>query len=127
MGIDIYMRWDGITEQEKQSQLTGFSVTSGHLGYLREAYHGGPYATKKLVPEAFEAEDAGYEAQISAELMRARLPEVIETCLHREQHVYGKTNVTKDSPIALAFVQFVELAEKQEAATGIPVTVRASF
>jgi hypothetical protein len=32
----------------------GFSVEHGHLGYLREAYHGEPYATRVLVPESFE-------------------------------------------------------------------------
>jgi predicted Rossmann fold nucleotide-binding protein DprA/Smf involved in DNA uptake len=45
MGIDIYARWKGQTRQEQEAQYTGFSVVHGHLGYLREAYHGEPYAT----------------------------------------------------------------------------------
>jgi hypothetical protein len=46
MGIDIYMRWKGQTDEETQAQFVGFSVVHGHVGYLREAYHGAPYATK---------------------------------------------------------------------------------
>src|SRR5579859_2358021 len=53
MGIDIYAKWDGMTEAEEDEQYRSLlSAEHGHLGYLREAYHGEPYATKVLVPEA---------------------------------------------------------------------------
>ena len=42
MGIDIYARWRGQTEEEQHAQITSFSVVHGHVGYLREAYHGEP-------------------------------------------------------------------------------------
>ena len=51
MGIDLYARWDGMTEAEAEAQITGFSITAGSVGYLREAYHGGPYVTAWLAPE----------------------------------------------------------------------------
>jgi hypothetical protein len=76
MGIDIYLEWDGMKKEEKNAQATGFSITSGNVGYLREAYHGGPYATRILVREAFEAENC--RAQIPAEIMRDRLNHVTE-------------------------------------------------
>ena len=76
MGIDIYLKWDGMTEEDQQQQYTGMSTTSGDVGYLREAYHGGPYATKILVREAFEAENC--EAEIPAETLRERLTHVTE-------------------------------------------------
>ncbi|NBT75130.1 hypothetical protein EBZ80_24225 [bacterium] len=76
MGIDIYLEWDGMEEEEKQAQATGFSVTSGNVGYLREAYHGGPYATRILVREAFDAEDC--RAEIPAAVLRERLTRVTE-------------------------------------------------
>lgn len=76
MGIDIYLKWDGMTEEEKKAQYSGFSTTAGKTGYLREAYHGGPYATKMLVREAFEAESC--EAEIPAAVMRERLTHVTE-------------------------------------------------
>lgn len=53
MGIDIYAAWDGQTVADRQAQYTGFSTTAGSVGYLREAYHGGPYVTNWLMPEAF--------------------------------------------------------------------------
>ena len=71
MGIDIYLEWEGKDKQAKDDQLVGFSTTSGHVGYLREAYNGGPYATHILVKEAFESEDC--RAEIPAAAMRARL------------------------------------------------------
>jgi hypothetical protein len=76
MGIDIYLHWSGQTEEEKKAQYTGFSIDAGRTGYLREAYHGGPYATHILVREAFESETC--QAQIPAAVMRERLTSVTE-------------------------------------------------
>lgn len=76
MGIDIYLKWADMTESDKQAQYTGFDTTAGSTGYLRESYHGGPYATKMLVREAFEAESC--EADIPAAVMRERLTHVTE-------------------------------------------------
>lgn len=76
MGIDIYLEWDGQTEEDRKKMATGFSTTSGDVGYLREAYHGGPYATQILLREAFEAEDC--RAQIPAAVLRERLTYVTE-------------------------------------------------
>jgi hypothetical protein len=30
MGIDIYAKWDGMTDAEKKAQVTGFSVEHGY-------------------------------------------------------------------------------------------------
>jgi hypothetical protein len=57
MGIDIYLKWKDMDERDQSAQLAGFCTTAGSVGYLRESYHGGPYATKILVREAFEAEN----------------------------------------------------------------------
>lgn len=76
MGIDIYLKWAGMEEEEKSQQHTGFSTVHGHVGYLREAYHGGPYATQILVREAFDADNC--EAEIPAATMRERLTRVTE-------------------------------------------------
>lgn len=76
MGIDIYLEWEGQTEAERQQMCTGFSTTSGNMGYLREAYHGGPYATQILLREAFESEDC--RAKIPAAVLRERLTHVTE-------------------------------------------------
>lgn len=86
MGIDIYAKWKNISEKEEKSQYTGFSVNSGDVGYLREAYHGGPYVTKFLVQEAFEQG----EAKIPAKLLRERLPSAVLMALYRNKQVYEK-------------------------------------
>ena len=122
MGIDIYMRWPGQTPAEKEAQYTGFDITQGHTGYLREAYHGTPYATRVLVPEAFETG----EATIPAATLRERLPATIETHLRRCREVYDDDSVTAESPSARSFAAFVELAERKELELGHPVTIECS-
>lgn len=76
MGIDIYLSWPKMTKKQKKAQCTGFSIFSGDVGYLREAYHGGPYPSKILVREAFESNDC--KARIPASVMRQRLTDVTE-------------------------------------------------
>jgi len=81
MGIDVYAKWDEQTEAERQAQFTGFSIVSGDVGYLREAYHGEPYATRVLFPECF-SDDVG-EVAIPAITLRERLPEAINATTQR--------------------------------------------
>lgn len=76
MGIDVYLQWNGMTEKEKARQITGFSPVVGEVGYLRESYHGGPYATHIFFREAFEAESC--MAEIPAAVMRERIDSVTE-------------------------------------------------
>lgn len=71
MGIDIFLTWDGIEKRPQDDKIEIFSTTSGHLGYLRESYAGGPYATQILVREAFESDTC--RCRIPAAKMRARL------------------------------------------------------
>jgi hypothetical protein len=33
MGIDIYAKWDGMTEAQEDAQVTGLSVDHGRVGY----------------------------------------------------------------------------------------------
>jgi hypothetical protein len=87
MGIDIYARWEGQLPEEVGEQLkVWLSATDGAVGYLREAYHGEPYATKHLVPEAFDNPDG---ATISATKLRERLPEALRLAEVRERTIYG--------------------------------------
>ena len=125
MGIDIYMHWKNQTEKEKEAQFKGYDTTIGDAGYLREAYHGDPYATQLLVPEAFAAKEC--EAKIAAALLKKRLPEVIKAAIKREKTIYKEKNVTKQTPSVASFTHFVELAEKKEKETGEPVTISASY
>jgi hypothetical protein len=126
MGIDIYAKWQGQTEAEAKAQIVGFSVVHGHIGYLREAYHGEPYATQYLVSEAFESSNG--EAQIAASVLRERLPETIRLAKERQRDVYGREGRIPDSdPEIKSFIDFVELCERKEEETGAPVTIVASY
>lgn len=87
MGIDIYARWPGQSKAEADAQLTGFDATAGDVGYLREAYHGGPYVTKYLVAEAFDCESG--EATIPARTLRDRLPTAVLMHIYRHHKLYG--------------------------------------
>ena len=123
MGIDIFTRWNGQTEEERTAQNTGFSVHHGHVGYLREAYHGTPYATTYLVAEAFE----NGQAQIPAAVLKARLPLTIKLVTEREEQLYGTTDRSEIERVIASFIDFVQLCERKEAETGEPVTILASF
>ena len=61
------------------AKITGFSTGHGHVGYLREAYHGGPYATKVMFPESWESDDG--TARLPAQLLKERLPHAIEAAV----------------------------------------------
>lgn len=123
MGIDIYARWPKQTKEEKEAQYTGFDATAGRVGYLREAYHGGPYATRVLVPEAF-ADDNADGDYISAATLRERLPETLETAMARSRAIYGEEARPE---ILQSFVDFVELCERKERETGRPCYIVASY
>lgn len=126
MGIDIYAKWKGQTAKEEEAQVTGFSVVQGHAGYLREAYHGQPYATKYLVSEAFDSPNG--EAEIPASVLRERLPETIRLAKERQRDVYGREGRILDSdPEIKSFIDFVDLCELKEEETGEPVTIIASY
>ena len=38
MGLDIYVHWSGMTEADREAQITGF-MTSPNVGYLRHSWH----------------------------------------------------------------------------------------
>ena len=123
MGIDIYMRWDGMTEEDREKQYTGFDATVGEVGYLREAYHGGPYATHYLVEVAFE--DGADDVHIPAKELRKRLPLTKEIVIQRFRDVY-KEEIEEDNVFVKAFEDFVKLSEALEE-EGRKPTVYASF
>jgi hypothetical protein len=123
MGIDIYMRWDGMTEEDRDKQITGFDATVGEVGYLREAYHGSPYATQYLVEEAFE--DGADEVHIPATELRKRLPLTKEIVIQRFRDVY-KEEIEEDNAFVKAFEDFVKLSEALEE-EGRKPTIYASY
>ena len=126
MGIDIYARWNGQTDEEIDAQyMSCFSPHHGSMGYLRESYHGEPYATQYLVAEAFEHPES--KAEIPAAILRERLAHTLALVAERERIVYHETNPEEIGAIQHSYTEFVELCERKEAETGEPVTIIASF
>jgi len=123
MGIDIYAEWDGMTDAEKKAQITGFSAEHGHVGYLREAYHGEPYATKVLVPEAFEE----LRVPIYAGTLQGRLPAVLVIAEQRERVIYGETDPAEIERVLDSYRDFVALCARKEQETGEPCLIIASY
>jgi hypothetical protein len=128
MGIDIYANWPSQTKAEAEAQVTGLSIAHGHIGYLREAYHGEPYATRVLVPEAFDHEANPDGAPIPAETLRERLAETLDTATRRQRLVYDEGPDNQNTRTVLkSFSDFVELCERKERETGEPCSIRASY
>ncbi len=122
MGIDIYAKWPDQTEEEKKAQITGFNIDAGHTGYLREAYHGEPYATKYLLPEAFEKG----EAEIPAATLKERLPKTLGIAAERAYLLYKERGEMLQITLQ-SFIDFVELCETKEKETGKPCNIIASY
>lgn len=123
MGIDIYARWRNQSPAERDAQFTGFSDQHGHVGYLREAYHGEPYVTQFMVSEAFEQ-----DAAIPAKTLRARLPRAIALCKQRYRKLYRLSAKSDETRAACqSYQDFVALCEQKEAETGEPVVIHASW
>jgi hypothetical protein len=111
MGIDIYAHWKGQSADETEVQTRQWlSIASGSMGYLREAYHGEPYATQYLCAEAFETDDG---AQIGATVLR-------------ERAIY-QSEAKEIEAVKQSFRDFVALCERKEKETGEPVRIIASY
>lgn len=102
MGIDIFLLRDGEKVQE-DDKVDWLRKNQGHVGYLREEYHGGPYATQLLVDEAFES--LNYTAKIPAAVLRQRLTTAQNTQKAvaprvSEQIIYALRVLTEKNKIA---------------------------
>ena len=124
MGIDIYAKWDDMTEAEEIAQHNAlFSADKGHVGYLREAYHGEPYATKVLVPEAFQE----LRVPIYAATLKDRLPATLVVAEQRERKIYGTTDQAEIERVLQSYRDFVALCARKEAETDEPCLIIASY
>lgn len=123
MGIDIYARWRGQTDAEREAQAKAWlSTTGGEFGYLREAYHGEPYATRHLCREAFECESAF----IPSAVLHERLPETLRLAEERERTIY-KSDERSIEEVKQSFRSFVGLCALKERETGAQVLIVANF
>jgi hypothetical protein len=124
MGIDIYAEWTGMTQAERAAQFGCCGVGFGHVGYLREAVPGQPYATLALVPEAFQGDD---RVPVYAEKLEERLPAALEIAERREREIYGVSDQAEINRVLKSYRDFVSLCTRKEAETGEPCLIIANF
>lgn len=111
MGADIYLKWEGQTEEEEDAQIMGFAVTLGRYGYLRGAYNGhiGWDAIQQLFDGIKEFPEEDWIVDIK--ILKNNL-DILEKTLfitHKEEF-YSKDG--KDFEIQ-SYRDFVALAEKK--------------
>lgn len=129
MGIDIYATWRDQSAADRDKQAAAWlSAADGDVGYLREAYHGAPYATRVLVPEAFDLETYPEGAPILASTLRKRLRKTLAVARARQLIVYKEPAGSEDTNmVCKSFTDFVELCEVMERSTGEPCIIKASY
>ncbi len=129
MGIDITAHWRDQSAADRDKQTEAWlSAGDGDVGYLREAYHGEPYATRVLVPEAFDLDTYPNGSPIPAATLRERLPKTLAVARARQLLVYKETADSADTRmVCKGFTDFVELCEAKERATGEPCVIKSSY
>lgn len=130
MGIDIYATWKGQTKQEQQAQGEQvFSIDAGAQGYLREAYHGGPYATKVLLPELWQDDINPLEGvPMPARVLRERLGPTLSAALQRQLKVYDSPPDSQETrTVCQSYKDFVELCASKEVETGDACIILGSW
>jgi hypothetical protein len=81
MGIEVYLVWDCMTEEDRKAQDWRFDLAArGDWGFIHESYGVSPHPSAILVREAFESE--AQEAAIPAAVMRERLHSVTEPAMN---------------------------------------------
>ena len=125
MDIEVCAQWDRMSMEEAAAQLSGkFSNDYGDVGYLREPYHGTPYATEALVPEALRYG----RARIAASDLRKRLPDALHIVETRERScAFTTADEAAIERMQKHYRDFVALCARKEEQTGIPCLIIASY
>jgi len=93
MGTDIYLEWDGKSEEDKKAQITGFDITAGRVGYLRASIGmiKENQILRELFPDCWDGGEIPYDflgnedqlsrlakKYISSELFKIEMKEITE-------------------------------------------------
>ena len=100
------------------------SNESGNVGYLREAYHGAPYATHFFCAEVWESDEP--RAYIPAATLRVRFAKTLRLVEKRERTLYKSTKEEIER-VKQSYRDFVALCEQKEKETGEHVLIVGSY
>src|SRR5947209_18160397 len=100
-----------------------FSRVGGDVGYLRESYNGGPYATVALIPEDWQDQPEG-GFHISAKTLRERLPAAVLCAIYRN-HIVFSESATHPAKLTIeelpaAMMKGLAEADRNKRGEGIP-------
>ena len=116
MGFDVYLRWDGITNEEESAQITGYSTVHGHVGYLRWSYDEPNPVLALLKPFMNDDDYPDRITKVKGVDLTDRLPKVKEAIDHWDDI---KPNIKNE--IFESFNNFCHLFELKEDAGLNPI------
>lgn len=107
MGVDIYLNWDGKTEEEKALQITGYDVTAGEVGYLRGAYNG--HIGLDAIKQLFDGVNWNYDWNVDLKILDKNLEKLKKGLFITMANKFrGGLNGAEQQ----SYIKFVELAKK---------------
>jgi hypothetical protein len=118
MGIDVSIELDIWQVTPEDAKYFWDNADRGHLW---EGAGIAPYATYRLVPEAFDCNGS----HVSAAELRKRLPCALRLLEQRARPIYKGDDEMIDG-LRRRFIDFVDFCEEIEKRTGEPVKVIAS-
>ena len=108
MGADIYLRWKGMSEKEKEKQYCGMDISYGKFGYLRGAYNG--HVGYDAIQQLFKEINWEKNWKVKIEILKKNLKKLEEGLFkNRKKDFYSKKG--KELEIQ-SYRDFVELADK---------------
>jgi len=127
MGMSVYLEWDGMTKEDEDKQITGFDITSGHVGYLRASIWDEDFYS--LIFHVF-GEDGGEFDFLDKNNKRKATKELAKYIMRRLNKIdFGDTNSAMGelfniSAKAKSFTEFYKLgAKKQEETRKLPKVI----
>ena len=86
MGIDIYAEWRGMTQEEKNAQITGFNAAAGYVGICAKRTTASRMQRGCSFPRRSSRATQPFPPPCCA-----RLPAALRAAEQRERTVYGET------------------------------------
>jgi hypothetical protein len=110
IGVDVYLKWDGMTDKDKSNQCTGFDVTCGRFGYLRANYGGS--SRLKAIELLFDSvKDWDTDWPVDIRILKQNLEKLEKGLFKDNRDDFYRSEKDKDEEIQ-SYSDFTKLAEQ---------------